>query len=452
MRPGARRSIAKSTIMMAFFFTMPISMTMPIMAMTVRSMPNSISVDQRADAGRRQAGQDGQRVDEALVEHAEDDVDHQHGGEEQHALVGDRLLEDLGAALEAGGDGGRQADLAATPPAMAATACPSATPGTRLKEMVTDGSWAMWLTVSAVGLSTALRHRIERHERRRWACAPCMRAASRWYRRTSDRPRGSPGRCPPARRWSRPAACRRPSRTASRIWSTVRPSRDGDVAVDVDRRRRARDLQVGIHVDDARDAPHAIFDHAARSSRSASRSVDCMPNWYWARDCVVADVDRLDRLEEDVDAGHRGRGAAQAGDDLPGAVLALRLVAQRDEHAARIRCWRRCRRRPSTSPRRRRDRAGRSRRAPPGAPPWRRTRRRRGRPSSRRSGRYPRSGRSPWGSSWNSIARHHEGAERDRQHDARHADGRAQRPGVAAGQPGEARTRTAAAGQLCCSW
>ena len=42
--PWERRSIAKSTIMMAFFLTMPISMTTPIMAMTLRSMPNSIRI------------------------------------------------------------------------------------------------------------------------------------------------------------------------------------------------------------------------------------------------------------------------------------------------------------------------------------------------------------------------------------------------------------------------
>ncbi len=36
--------MAKSTIMIAFFFTMPISMTMPMMAITERSILNSISV------------------------------------------------------------------------------------------------------------------------------------------------------------------------------------------------------------------------------------------------------------------------------------------------------------------------------------------------------------------------------------------------------------------------
>ncbi len=102
--PCARRSIAKSTIMMAFFLTMPISMTHADQGDDAQVHAEQHQDGQRADAGRRQARQDGQRMDEAFVEDAEDDVDHQHGGEQQHALVGDRLLEDLRAALEAGGD------------------------------------------------------------------------------------------------------------------------------------------------------------------------------------------------------------------------------------------------------------------------------------------------------------------------------------------------------------
>jgi hypothetical protein len=41
--PTRRRSIAKSIIMIAFFLTIPTSITMPIMAMTERSILNSIS-------------------------------------------------------------------------------------------------------------------------------------------------------------------------------------------------------------------------------------------------------------------------------------------------------------------------------------------------------------------------------------------------------------------------
>ena len=44
LKPTRRRSSAKSTIMMAFFLTMPTSMTMPIIAITDSSMLNSISV------------------------------------------------------------------------------------------------------------------------------------------------------------------------------------------------------------------------------------------------------------------------------------------------------------------------------------------------------------------------------------------------------------------------
>ena len=68
--------------------------------------------DQRADAGRRQARQNRQRVDEVLIEDAQNDVDHQDGREQQHALIGDRLLKDLSAALEARRDGCRQSDFA----------------------------------------------------------------------------------------------------------------------------------------------------------------------------------------------------------------------------------------------------------------------------------------------------------------------------------------------------
>ena len=41
-------------------------------------------------------------MDEALVEDAEHDVDHEHRGDQQQALALERLLEDLGGALEAG--------------------------------------------------------------------------------------------------------------------------------------------------------------------------------------------------------------------------------------------------------------------------------------------------------------------------------------------------------------
>ena len=102
-RRHARRAAgpsATSIIMIAFFLTMPISIRMPMIAITLRSRPNRLSAPQGADRGRRQAGQDGQRVDEALVQHAEHDVDGHHRRQQQQALVGERVLEHLGRARE----------------------------------------------------------------------------------------------------------------------------------------------------------------------------------------------------------------------------------------------------------------------------------------------------------------------------------------------------------------
>ena len=60
--------------------------------------------EQRADAGRRQRGDDGDGVDVALVEHAEHDVDGDQRGEDEQRLVGERGLERCGGSLEAGVD------------------------------------------------------------------------------------------------------------------------------------------------------------------------------------------------------------------------------------------------------------------------------------------------------------------------------------------------------------
>ena len=47
--------------------------------------------EQRADAGRRQRGENGQRMNEALVQHAEHDVDRDRGGKDEPGLAGERL-------------------------------------------------------------------------------------------------------------------------------------------------------------------------------------------------------------------------------------------------------------------------------------------------------------------------------------------------------------------------
>ena len=76
-------SSAKSTSMMPFFLTMPISRMMPMKAITDSSMPAKSQRDQRAEAGRRQRRDDGQRVRQALVEHAQHDVDREQRGDDQ---------------------------------------------------------------------------------------------------------------------------------------------------------------------------------------------------------------------------------------------------------------------------------------------------------------------------------------------------------------------------------
>ena len=67
--------------------------------------------EQRADAGRRQRRQDRDRVDVALVEHAEHDVHGDDRGEDQQQLVGERRAEGERRALEVGLHAGRQAEL-----------------------------------------------------------------------------------------------------------------------------------------------------------------------------------------------------------------------------------------------------------------------------------------------------------------------------------------------------
>ena len=94
----------------------------------------------RADAGRGQRREDRDRVDVALVEHAEHDVDRHQRGQDQQRLVGQRVLKRLRGALEARLDARREADLAARPAWIAFTASPSETPGARLNESVTTGN------------------------------------------------------------------------------------------------------------------------------------------------------------------------------------------------------------------------------------------------------------------------------------------------------------------------
>ena len=63
-----------------------------------------------AEPGERQRRENGQRMDEALVQDAEDHVDHGDGHEQQHAEALQRRLERLRRPLEGGGHARRQGD------------------------------------------------------------------------------------------------------------------------------------------------------------------------------------------------------------------------------------------------------------------------------------------------------------------------------------------------------
>ena len=133
--------MAKSTIMMPFFLTMPISRMMPIMRDHRQIGVRDHQHQQRADAGRGQRGQDGQRQDVALVQDAEDDVDGDQRRRDQIGLARQRGLERLRGALERALQRERRAELRCGSCRSPSTASPSAAPGARLNEIVTAGNW-----------------------------------------------------------------------------------------------------------------------------------------------------------------------------------------------------------------------------------------------------------------------------------------------------------------------
>ena len=91
---------------------------------------------QRADAGRRQRGENRDRVNVALVQHAENDVDRGQRRGDQHGLVAERVLIGLRGSGErgAGSVGGRPTLRGRS--SIASTASPSATSG---REIEGDG-------------------------------------------------------------------------------------------------------------------------------------------------------------------------------------------------------------------------------------------------------------------------------------------------------------------------
>ena len=176
--PASRSaSSAKSIIMIAFFFTMPMSRMMPMSAMTLNSVPAQHQREERADAGRRQRRQDRDRVDVALVEHAEHDVDGDQRRQDQERLAGQRLAEGLRRALEVARARRAAGRARRSRAAIASTASPSDDAGREVERerhrrelpLVVDRR-------AARALRSKCANADERHRRRRSASA--RRAAS----------------------------------------------------------------------------------------------------------------------------------------------------------------------------------------------------------------------------------------------------------------------------------
>ena len=121
---------------------------MPMSAMTLKSVRHTQSARKRADAGRRQRRDDRDRVDVALVEHAQHDVDGDDRGEDEQRLARQRLVERLRRAHEVRVHAGRHADARLRRRGSPFTASPSDSPGARLNEIVTAGNCPWWLIAS----------------------------------------------------------------------------------------------------------------------------------------------------------------------------------------------------------------------------------------------------------------------------------------------------------------
>ena len=80
-------------------------------------------------------------MNQALVEHAQHDIDGDQRGGDQQRHVGHRGAENLRGALETALHARRHVQFARRPCSMTSVAWPSATPGARLKESVTAGNW-----------------------------------------------------------------------------------------------------------------------------------------------------------------------------------------------------------------------------------------------------------------------------------------------------------------------
>ena len=118
---------------------------------------------QRAHAGRRQRRKDRDRMDVALIEHAQHDIDGDDGGEDQQQLVAERGLEGERRALEARDDARRAGRYLSRPACTASTAAPSEALGATSNEIVADGNCARWSISSGTGVCIDLGDGVERH-------------------------------------------------------------------------------------------------------------------------------------------------------------------------------------------------------------------------------------------------------------------------------------------------
>jgi len=103
--------MAKSTSMMPFFLTMPISKMIPMIPIIDKSMPPIRSASSGTDTGRRERGQYRQRVHEALIQHAKNDIDDNKRSHDQNEFIRQRVLERLSVSGELTGDRARHTDL-----------------------------------------------------------------------------------------------------------------------------------------------------------------------------------------------------------------------------------------------------------------------------------------------------------------------------------------------------
>ena len=96
-------STAKSIIMIAFFFTRPMSMITPDIRVHAEILAEDQQREKRSNGSERKAGENRQRVDVALVQDAQHDVDHEDRHDQQGQQAALRLRKGLRVAGEDAG-------------------------------------------------------------------------------------------------------------------------------------------------------------------------------------------------------------------------------------------------------------------------------------------------------------------------------------------------------------